>query len=293
MPKTRTEIGAKTGTCVGKTLCGATGDTMKTSHCPTTALFNKFIATFGRGLEKAEGLPKNFCETQCFTGRLQEKIRRRLERDGAVREELKRGVVTHLSILFADIRGFTTRTAMMHPDRIVRLLDLIIPEMLNIIIERHKGMVDKLLGDGIMAVYGHPYRTGEEIIQAIYSAIDMQQAAAAMDEVLKISGYDPVSIGIGINYGEVLVCEVGNDRYRESTVIGAPVNVASKMEGIAKAHEISMPAVLHPEIERLKPRLARYLLPVGTLHGVDVMNLNWIEYLKQEPKEVADWEIVT
>jgi class 3 adenylate cyclase len=69
-----------------------------------------------------------------------------------------------------DNHGFTTQAAMMHPDRIVRLLDLIIPEMLNIIIERHKGMVDKLLGDGIMAVYGHPYQTGEEIIQAIYSA---------------------------------------------------------------------------------------------------------------------------
>jgi class 3 adenylate cyclase len=49
------------------------------------------------------------------------------------------------------------------------------------------GVVDKLLGDGIMAVYGHPYRTGEEIIQAIYSAIDMQQATTAMDQVLKIS----------------------------------------------------------------------------------------------------------
>ena len=266
---------------------------MQKSHCPTTALFNKFIANFGRGLEKAEVMQKNFCETKCFTGRIQEKIRKRLERDVAVREDIKRGVVTNLSILFADIRGFTTRTAMMHPDRIVRLLDLIIPEMLNIIIERHKGMVDKLLGDGIMAVYGHPYQTGEEIIQAIYSAIDMQQAAAAMDQVLKISGYDPVSIGIGINYGEVLICEVGNDQYRESTVIGAPVNIAAKMEDIAKAHEISMPIILQPEIEKLKPSLARYLLPVGMLHGVDVMNLNWIAYLENEQKDVADWEIQT
>ena len=264
---------------------------MKKSHCPPTALFNKFIANFSRSLEKADGMHKNFCETNCFTGRIQEKIRKRLELDTVVRDDIKRGVVKNLSIMFADIRGFTTRTSMMHPDRIVQLLDLIIPEMLNIIIERHKGMVDKLLGDGIMAVYGHPYRTGEEIIQAIYSAIDMQQATAAMDQVLKISGYDPVSIGIGINYGEVLICEVGNDKYRESTVIGAPVNVAAKMEDIAKAYEISMPAVLQPEIEKLKPGLARYLLPEGKHHGIEVMTLNWIAYLENEPKDIAEWEI--
>ncbi len=264
---------------------------MNKSHCPTTALFNKFIANFSRRLEKADVRHKKFCETNCFTGRMQEKIRKRLELDGSVREDIKRGVVKNLSIMFADIRGFTSRTSMMHPDRIVQLLDLIIPEMLNIIIERHKGMVDKLLGDGIMAVYGHPYRTGEEIIQAIYSAIDMQQATAAMDQVLKISGYEPVSIGIGINYGEVLICEVGNDKYRESTVIGAPVNVAAKMEDIAKEYEISMPAILQPEIEKLKPGLARHLVPVGMHHGIDVMTLNWIAYLENEQKDVAEWEI--
>jgi class 3 adenylate cyclase len=265
---------------------------MEKLKCPTTALFNKFLATFGRKLEKAETM-KNFCETGCFNGRIQEKIRKRLEHDKVLKEDIKRGVIKNLSIMFADIRGFTTRTSMMHPDRIVQLLDLIIPEMLNIIIERHKGMVDKLLGDGIMAVYGHPYKTGEEVIQAIYSAIDMQQATAAMDQVLKISGYDPVSIGIGINYGEVLICEVGNDKYRESTVIGAPVNVAAKMEDIAKSYEISMPAVLQPEIEKLKPVLVQYLQPAGILHGIDVMNLNWIAYLENEQKDVADWEIQT
>ena len=135
--------------------------------------------------------------------------------------------------------------------------------------------------------------TGRSIFGLNFSAIDMQQASCRPWPRVteEISGYDPVFIGIGINYGEVLICEVGNDKYRESTVIGAPVNIASKMEGIAKAHEISMPAILQPEIEKLKPSLARYLLPVGTLQGVDAMNLNWIAYLENEQKDVADWEI--
>ena len=260
--------------------------------CPSTALYNNLKGKFIRGMEKIDSKHKHSCQMSCFAGKISEKVFRKFEKDRGYREELKRGITKNLSIMFTDIRGFTTRTSMMHPERIVQLLDLFIPEMLNIIIERHKGMVDKLLGDGIMAVYGHPYSAGDDLVQAIYSAVDMQQAASAMETVLGLSGYDPVEIGVGINFGEVLICEVGNDAYRESTVIGAPVNVAAKMEDIAGAHEITLPADLIPEIERLHPGWTRYFSDRGIHHGVAAVNFDWAAYIENEKPDFKEWEIV-
>ncbi len=260
--------------------------------CPTTVLYNNMKSKFLKGIEKAGALHGHSCEMSCFTGKLSEMILKKFEKDKKYRESLTRGMKKNLAIMFTDIRGFTTRTSMMHPERIVQLLDLFIPEMLGIIIERHRGMIDKLLGDGIMALFGHPYPTGEEIVQALYASIDMQQAAAAMDEVLRISGYDPIEIGVGINYGEVLICEVGNDTYRESTVIGAPVNVAAKMEDIAKAHEVALPSDLLPEIEKHKPRMTRYFSGIGVQHGVEAVSFDWAGYIEKEQHESKDWRIV-
>jgi class 3 adenylate cyclase len=261
------------------------------SPCPTTQFFLKMRDKFHRGLEDIESCSKKSCAPSCFTGKISEMIHRKLEKDQSFQEDMRRGLIRDLSILFADIRGFTTRTAMMHPERIIRLLDLFIPEMLSIIIERHQGTVDKLLGDGILAVYGHPYQTGREIMQAVYSAIDMQQAASAMEEVLRVSGFDPIAIGVGINHGEVLICEVGNDNYRESTVIGAPVNVAAKMEDIAGANEIAMPAAVIPLLEGINPRIAAHFRELGTRHGVDAVALNWAEFIEKEGPDMPDWSI--
>jgi class 3 adenylate cyclase len=261
------------------------------AHCPTTVWFNELKKKFQQHLEKAHDREKNICPMSCFKGKIGAEFLKKLSKDRRHREEMKRGVVKDLSIQFVDIRGFTTRTFRMPPDRIISLLDIFIPEMIHIIINRHKGMVDKLLGDGIMALYGHPYVTGDEIIQAIFSSVDMQQAASAMGQVLEISGYDPIEIGVGINYGEVLICEVGDKNYRESTVIGAPVNIAAKMEDSAQAHEILLPSNIYPEIEKRKPRMTRYLKDQGIHHGLDVLGFDWVSYLENEPKEVPDWKI--
>jgi class 3 adenylate cyclase len=261
-------------------------------HCPTTLWFNGLKKKFHQHIEKAQESEKNICPMSCFKGKIHNEFFKKLSRDKKQREEMKRGIVKDLSIQFVDIRGFTTKTAMMAPDRIITLLDIFIPEMIHIIINRHKGMVDKLLGDGIMALYGHPYTTGDEIIQAIFSSVDMQQAAAAMGQVLEISGYDPIEIGVGINCGDVLICEVGDNNYRESTVIGAPVNLAAKMEDVALAHEIFLPLAVYPEIEKRKPRMTKYLSDKGVHHGVGVLSFDWVRYLENEPKEVPDWKIV-
>ncbi|PKL74568.1 MAG: hypothetical protein CVV27_19825 [Candidatus Melainabacteria bacterium HGW-Melainabacteria-1] len=259
-------------------------------ECPSTIFFRNLKDKFAARLRASEKDSAR-CTMSCFAGRMEEKILKRLEKDRAIRQDIKRGIVKDLSILFADIRGFTTRTADMEPDRIVKMLDLFIPEMLQIIIRRHRGTVDKLLGDGIMALFGHPYGTGGEIIQAIYSAVDMQQAAAALEQALQNSGYDPIEIGVGINSGKVLICEVGDDNYRESTVIGSPVNMAAKMEDVAKAHEIALPESVIPLVEVKKPDMVQFFTGRGLHHGVQTATFDWIRFLESGRKDIADWEI--
>ncbi|MEW5735455.1 MAG: adenylate/guanylate cyclase domain-containing protein [Thermodesulfobacteriota bacterium] len=273
------------------------------SHdCPATRMFIQMRDSFRERIAKIKEQPKKdcvfknlkdtpFCPVNYFKGKIAEKTLKKVEKDKDLSGDLRRGVVKDLAIMFADIRGFTTRTAEMPPDRIVTLLDLFVPEMFNIIINRHGGTVDKLLGDGIMAIYGHPYQTGQEVVKAIHSAIDMQQAAAALEQVLTIAGYDPVEIGVGINYGKVLICEVGDDRYRESTVIGAPVNLAAKMEDVAKASEIVLPKPSLAAVEQIRPKMIPYFEERGMKSGVSAMSFNWVHYIQNEPAEFKEWKI--
>jgi class 3 adenylate cyclase len=261
------------------------------SCCPATTMFNRLRAKFSERWSSPEKEPQDICPISCFTGKVSEKILMKLDTDKGYRQEIRNGLIKELSILFVDIRDFSTRTAKMPPERIVTLLNMFIPEMLNVILEKYQGTVDKLLGDGILAVYGHPYESGEDIVRAIYSAIDMQQVSAAMAEVLSLSGMEPIEIGIGVNCGEVLICEIGDERYREVTVIGAPVNIAAKMEDVAGHGEIVLPKDALPIIEKLKPKLADYFDGKGHHHGVDVVSLNWTDYIRNQQHEVDEWSI--
>jgi len=222
---------------------------------------------------------------------MSDKIYTRASKDKELQEELSRGIVKEITIMFADIRGFTRRTETMPPEQIVTLLDLFMPEMLHIIMERHKGMVDKLLGDGIMALYGHPYKTGSSTLQALLSAVDMQQASSAMATVLELMDLEPIEIGVGINTGEVLICEVGGEKYREQTVIGAPVNFAAKMEDIAGEGEIIMPESALKLVESESETAVKYFeKKEQDKYDVNLFSFNWINYLEADHRIAQGWE---
>ena len=272
-------------------------------QCPTTLFFLKLAARFDERLKKIREQEKktctvfgkpagSLCPMNYLRGRVAERTYKKLEKDAAFQEDIRRGVIKNLAIMFADIRGFTRRTASMPPERIVTLLDLIVPEMISIIIGRHHGMVDKLLGDGIMAVFGHAEKAdGSEVVRAVHSAIDMQQAAAALHKVLSLAGFEPVQIGVGINCGDVLVCEVGDDRYRESTVIGAPVNLAAKMEDLAGPGEIALPRSALACVEAARPVMLPFFNDGPTAGGEPAVILDWISYLESGQAGEKDWAL--
>ena len=151
-------------------------------------------------------------------------------------ESMLMGQERILALLFSDVRGFTTITESMLPHEVVESLNAYFGAMVEIIIKR-KGIVDKYIGDAIMAFFGAPVRYRDEALQAVLSAFEMLEALQGFNEWQLRRKRPAFKIGIGINYGVVTVGNIGSERKMDYTVIGDMVNVASRLEGLTKVYK--------------------------------------------------------
>ena len=140
-----------------------------------------------------------------------------------------------LSILFSDIRSFTTMSEGMKPDVLVAALNRYFSVMVDIIMNRG-GIIDKYIGDAIMAFFGAPVRHEDDALQSVLSGVDMLDALDAFNAGQRELGEPEFHIGVGINYGEVTVGNIGTEKKMDYTVIGDMVNVASRLEGLTKRY---------------------------------------------------------
>src|SRR5713101_7752315 len=147
------------------------------------------------------------------------------------------GVLQTITVLFADIRGFTRISEHAAPEKIVQLLNLYFSAMTDIIFA-HGGTLDKYLGDGLMALFGAPTVTAKDAQNAINAAVAMQRRMLSINVELRAEGFPEIGIGIGLHTGEVTVGYIGSERRSEYTAIGDAVNTASRLESNAKAGEI-------------------------------------------------------
>ncbi|GHU83027.1 hypothetical protein FACS189468_7820 [Spirochaetia bacterium] len=173
-----------------------------------------------------------------------------------------------LAVLFSDIRSFTTISEGLAPEDLVNSLNRYFSGQVDIIMNRN-GIVDKYIGDAIMAFWGAPVQHGDDALQSVLSGLDMIDALKGFNENQRKLGKSEFHIGIGINYGIVTVGNIGSERKMDYTVIGDMVNVASRMEGLTKAYhqEILISETLCAEIEKLE---ADQRLPVRLLDTVAV-----------------------
>lgn len=139
------------------------------------------------------------------------------------------------AVLFADIRDFTTRSESMSPERTIDLLNSYFSEMTDAI-QINGGMVDKFIGDGIMASFGSLQPLPNSSRCALEAAQEMIRRLAQLNLALQAQGYAPIAIGIGIHVGDVIAGNVGSISRYEYTLIGDTVNIASRLEGATKEH---------------------------------------------------------
>jgi class 3 adenylate cyclase/HAMP domain-containing protein len=140
-----------------------------------------------------------------------------------------------LSVLFSDIRGFTTISEAMKPDDLVNSLNRYFSDQVDIIMNRN-GIVDKYIGDAIMAFWGAPVKHEDDALQSVLSGLDMIDAVKTFNEKQRGIGKPEFHIGVGINYGIVTVGNIGSERKMDYTVIGDMVNLASRLEGLTKVY---------------------------------------------------------
>lgn len=148
-------------------------------------------------------------------------------------ESMLVGQNRNLSVLFSDIRSFTSISESMKPDELVTNLNRYFQHMVDIIMTRN-GVVDKYIGDAIMAFFGAPVQHGDDALQAVLTGIDMIEVLKQFNAEQSKMGLIEFHIGVGINYGPVTVGNIGTDKKLDYTVIGDTVNVASRLEGLTK-----------------------------------------------------------
>ncbi len=141
-----------------------------------------------------------------------------------------------MSILFVDIRGFSNLTDSVEPDEIILLLNNYLSEMTKLIY-KHDGTLAKIIGDGLMVFFGDPVTIPDHAQKTVLLAIDMQNTIKHLKDKWLSYGHE-LSIGIGINTGYMTVGNIGSKFHKDYTVIGRQVNIASRLESMAKPGEI-------------------------------------------------------
>ncbi|HBD94470.1 MAG: hypothetical protein A2015_06440 [Spirochaetes bacterium GWF1_31_7] len=145
------------------------------------------------------------------------------------------GTLTEGTILFSDIRDFTTISETMAPEKVVELLNRYF-DIMSQSISENSGLVNKYIGDAIMAIFGVLNESDEQADHAILSAIQMQKTLKKLNTLFVNEGLPEIKNGIGIHKGKVLAGNIGSATRMEFTVIGDTVNVASRIEGLTKLY---------------------------------------------------------
>jgi adenylate cyclase len=183
------------------------------------------------------------------------------------------------TILFSDIRGFTSMSETMHPNEVVETLN----EYFNLMIEiifKYNGTLDKIIGDALMVNYGVPNATGNDTENAVYTAIEMQEKLIEFNQQRIMHSKCPIKIGIGINRGRVISGNIGSRQQMNFTVIGDAVNLASRLCSAAKSDEIIVADTVWKHVKHDKKLKAIKLNPIKVKGKEKPIQIMQVQYFR-------------
>jgi class 3 adenylate cyclase len=188
------------------------------------------------------------------------------------------GQNAEITVLFADIRGFTTMSGQMPPEEVVRFLNAFFGEAVDAV-ERHGGVVDKFIGDCVMAMWGAVDQREDGARKAIASALEMVQRAGR----ITVNG-QPLEVGVGVNTGPAVVGAIGAARRLDYTAIGATVNLAARLCGIAQAGQV---LVTSDTLVRAGPGIEHAPNEAVILKGIDTPIVPYAVHSIAQPLQLS------
>src|SRR5262249_24906948 len=142
-----------------------------------------------------------------------------------------------VTVLMADIRGFTPMSEKKTPQEIVAMLNEYFEVMVDILF-KHEGTLDKFVGDEIIGLFGAPIAVKDAPLKAITCALEMQRALREFNRTRLADNQEPLHVGIGINTGQVVTGAIGSSKALQYTAIGDAMNTCSRLQNLAKQGEI-------------------------------------------------------
>ncbi len=195
-----------------------------------------------------------------------------------------------LTVLFSDIRGFTTLSEGLKPKELAQLMNEYLTPMTSII-HQYRGTIDKYMGDAIMAFWGAPLEDSQHAHRALDAAMAMLERLKPMQTEMKAKGWPAIKIGIGLNTGQMSVGNMGSEFRMAYTVLGDAVNLGSRLEGLTKQYGVdiivsettksAVPEYIYRKLDRVKvkgkDKAVNIYQPIGKIETIE-------ESVKQEIK---------
>jgi adenylate cyclase len=198
----------------------------------------------------------------------------------------KGGRLSEITMLFSDIRGFTTMSDGRPPEDVVNTLNEYFEVMVDVLFQ-YQGTLDKFVGDEIIGLFGAPIAIDDAPYKAVACALMMLQGLEEFNRTRAAEGLQPIRIGIGINTGKVITGSIGSTRALQYTAIGDAMNVASRLVNVASSGEVIISEDTYRHVADRVNAVA--LLPVKVKGKADELKVYRVTGLRRLPGQGSDW----
>jgi adenylate cyclase len=178
-----------------------------------------------------------------------------------------------MSVLFSDVRGFTTISESLDARELTQLMNEFLTPITRVI-QQHRGTIDKYMGDAVMAFWGAPLEDKDHAEHALMAGLEMIKAVGDLEDVFAAKGWPPIQVGVGVASGEMNVGNMGSEFRIAYTVMGDTVNLGSRLEGLTKQYGVDM----------IVSEITRSMVPSFAFREVDLVRV------KGKHKPVAIFE---